>query len=785
MTPDDSKSPLRNKLQDLSDRRASFFAAIEVIKAKKIFIIITCSLAMIGTFLGHFAQVPEYSTSSTLFVQALEDPTAAEYLLNQRVGRSTKTDRIDTYMRYLTSDTFFLNVAQKIKFHPDFPTLHFAPAQTQSLMSLSFWKSFLFSQKNNLISSEKLSIEDLEGLIKQITSYDSDYSHFIHIRTKSLDARTSQVVANVIAEEFVSMTNERGLQEIEQVQTFIKEKLVETESRLKTTEIEFIDFKKKNSIISTDTSSSHLADRYTKIASDLESARLQLEENQKLIDYFEKGQKTNIESISQTQGAGGLKETALVLQRKLEQLKKQKSFLLAQEDKSQNWRLQEIEDEIKKTAQAYRYYASKLGSDDIFAYMNPQKIQQKINELKEENEILKNKISTHNKAMSEVKIQVENIPSLAQKQFVFENNLKLENENYTNLKNKLMELEIQRLSHKKEIRIDQMAALPGASAKGSLSLKLLFSFLASVLFGIAIIIGIEAIDPTVKHRSDLNDCGLDFIGDIPLIQDETPEKKSITSSQKLVCLKDPESLESMAFKYVRARIESMRYKFKKEHQVISITSSGVHEGKSLIAANLAVSLSQLKRKTLIIDCDLRRPSQNAYFETSPQYGLVDLLDMKKTLTDVTVKNLHPYLDYMPAGFCTQNSTEYIASERFRALIAFIRDQYDYIVIDTPPAFAAVDAAVIASFSDIPILIANFRDTKKHELHEAYNQLLQVSFKRVFGLINKAIISTTRFHYYGYHGYSQTEKANIGSLSSSNENSSDIQKFIDNLKTKSS
>jgi uncharacterized protein involved in exopolysaccharide biosynthesis len=63
-----------------------------------------------------------------------------------------------------------------------------------------------------------------------------------------------------------------------------------------------------------------------------------------------------------------------------------------------------------------------------------------------------------------------------------------------------MELEIQRLSHKKEIRIDQMAALPGASAKGSLSLKLLFSFLASVLFGVAIIIGIEAIERYISHQ---------------------------------------------------------------------------------------------------------------------------------------------------------------------------------------------------------------------------------------------------------------------------------------------
>lgn len=781
-----AESPNKSKVQDLSDRRASLFAALEVLKAKKVFIILTCSLALIGTFLGHYAQEPDYSTSATLFVQNLEDPTAAEYLLNQRVGHLTKTDRIDTYMRYLSSDTFFLNVAQKLKFHPDFATLHFEAPQNQSLLNFSFWKNFLLGTTRVLENTEKLSADEVEARIKQITSYNTDYSHFIHIKTKASDPRTAQIVANIIAEEFVNMTNERGIQEIEQVQTFIKEKLEETQSRLKTTEVDLIEFKKKNSIISTDTSSSLLAERYTKIASELETARLQYEENQKLIDYFQKGQKSNIDSLSETQGPAGVKETAIVLQRKLEQLKKQKSILVAQEDKTQNWRLQELETEINKTAQAYRHYASKLGADNIFSYMNPQKIQQKINELKEENEILKSKISTHNKAMSEVKIQVENIPSLAQKQFVYENNLKLENENHTNLKNKLMELEIQRLSHKKEIRIDQTAGFPGPSAKGSLSLKLVFSFLSSILFGIAIIIGIEAIDPTVKHRSDLNDCGLEFIGDVPLIfADLEKQKRIVASSQKLVCLKAPESIEAMAFKYIRARIESMRYKFKKDHQVISITSSAVHEGKSLVAANLAVSLSQLKRRTIIIDCDLRRPSQNAYFDTAPQYGLVDLLDMKKIMEEVVIKNIVPHLDYLPAGFCSQNSSEYISSEKFRAFIGFIRTQYDYVVIDTPPAFAAVDAAVIASLSDIPILIANFRETKKHSLHEAYSQLLQVSYKRVFGLINKAVISTTKFHYYGYHSPSSEERANHSPSSSYTENSSDIQKFLDSLNKKSS
>jgi capsular exopolysaccharide synthesis family protein len=240
----------------------------------------------------------------------------------------------------------------------------------------------------------------------------------------------------------------------------------------------------------------------------------------------------------------------------------------------------------------------------------------------------------------------------------------------------------------------------------------------------------------------------------------------------------------MAFKYIRARLESYRYKYKKSHMIISVTSSGVGEGKSLISANTAVCLSQLNRRVLLIDADLRRPSQNGYFDVNPPYGLVDLLGMTKTLDEVLTRDLYPNLDYLAAGYCTANSTEIISSETFKALLNYLKNQYDYIIVDCPPVFAAVDASIIGSYSDIPVLLANFRETKKVHLNEAYNQLLQVSYKRVFGIINKAVVSTARFHYYGYHNNAKTDDS-LAPISSTPVEAKDIEKFLENIKRKTS
>lgn len=786
------------KIQEFSERRAMVLATVEVLKAKRHFLMLTLFLALSGTLLGHYFQETTYTASATMFVQTLEDPTAAEYLLNQQYGRADKSERVDTYIRFLGSDAFFLTIAQKVKYHKSFEALDFSTPHSQSPFSFATWsqriKSFTTGAPYQQEAPKLETTADLAAVLKQLTAYETDYSHYIHIKTTSHDPTTSKVIANIIAEEFISITNNRGIQEIEQIKDFVRSKIQETEERLKVNEHSLVEFKKKNNVISTDGTSALLAKRYTDITTNLESLRMQLEENQKLIGFFENGQQTaGTESSSVTTAADGTrsygaKETAMILYRKVEQLKRQKAVVLAQDDKSQDWRVRELDQEIDKTSQAFQAYVKKAGDKNIFLFMSPQKITQRINELKEESEVIRTKITTHQKLQDQMQAQIQTIPSLAQKQLVLENTLRVDTDNYTNLKNKLTELEIQKISQKKEIRIDQMAQAPGPSAKGNILLKLLFSTLVAVLLGVSIIVGIESIDPSIKHRSDLSDCGIEFIGEVPLLNFYQPKnaQKSFGTSSQLVAYDHPESLEAMSFKYIRARLESYRYKFKKDHLVISISSGAVDDGKSLIAANLSATLSQLQRSVLLIDCDLRRPSQNAYFDTNPAYGLVDLLSMTQTIENVLVKDLRPGLDYIPAGFCHKNSTEFISSEKFRILINYFKEQYDYVVIDTPPVFAAVDSSIIANYSDIPILIANFRETKKYNLSEAYNQILQISYKRVYGVINKAILSSARFHYYGYHSTPAVNERDFPQhVPTQKETASDIDQFLKNIKKKTS
>jgi capsular exopolysaccharide synthesis family protein len=782
-----------DKKQMLEDRKIAFLTTLEVVKTKKHFFVLTVILTLFGTFLGHYLKVSTYQTSSSLFVQNIDQPSAAEYLLNQHVYKLSRVDRIDSYVNHLKSDSFYLKIAESIKFGKDFDRLNLTAPSKKSKLGMQYWKSRLFKKEAETTSKfrEKkllIPIENVANFLKKTVQYKTDYnSQFIQVIVTTLDPLTSQTIANLIVKEFVVITNQLSINEIVDIEKFVQKKKALTEADVKKFDQELIRFKQKNNIISADATTKSYAERLSSLESQIAAAKLQLDENNKLLKFFSRDRSRALKNIfkegSKTEGFGQL-ETSVLLQNKIDQLKRQKSAFIAQGYQEQDWQIQKVNQEIDSNVSRLRKIVN--NPSKAIENIDPGKAQEKMQELSAQKRIIKTRIATLEAARKDLQTQVNLMPGLQQQYIKLENQFNLAVENLAGLERKEKELEIQRISHKKEVRVDQLAQLPGPTPKGSLPLKLLFSSLAALFLGIVIVMGLESLDPSVKRRQDLYDCGLDFFGEVPYVENKKIPKKrkgrfEFGSPDDLVCKNNPESIESMSFKYMRARIESMKYKDKRSSQVITISSALHNEGKSFVTSNLAISLSQLKRKVILIDADLRRPSISTYFGLSSRSGLVDLLSMKKDLSEVLETEAYPNLHILPAGFSGNDSTELISSQKFRLLLEYLRNEYEYIVIDTPPTFAVVDAAIISSFSDIPILVSSFRSTRKADLYEAYNDLLQVSYKKVFGIINKAIVSNSRIHYYGYPMY--TNRTDIASFS--NEADKETQEFLEKLGKKTS
>jgi len=183
-------------------------------------------------------------------------------------------------------------------------------------------------------------------------------------------------------------------------------------------------------------------------------------------------------------------------------------------------------------------------------------------------------------------------------------------------------------------------------------------------------------------------------------------------------------------------------------KVIQVTSTSPGEGKSTIAVSLAISAASAGRKVALVDADLRHPSTSRFFKTEQKKGLVDLLTGAAAMDDViTFKSEH--LGIIPAGAKSLNPPDILASERMKALVADLKKNFDYVVIDTPPVGPVVDSVIVAGLADKTIFVVRWASTSRDLIQTAI-QKLSVQ-KRVGGIVLNFVVPD-RAKKYGSDAY---------------------------------
>lgn len=156
-------------------------------------------------------------------------------------------------------------------------------------------------------------------------------------------------------------------------------------------------------------------------------------------------------------------------------------------------------------------------------------------------------------------------------------------------------------------------------------------------------------------------------------------------------------------------------------KVIMVTSVSEHEGKSNVAANIAFSLVKQNYKTILIDCDLRRPTQASQLEIENiQTDVVDLISGKAAFKDVVVQQDGLYI--LPAKKNYSHSTEIVTANNMGVLLKKLRGIVDYIIIDTPPMGVLGDAEAIADIADLSVLVVQYNRVLAEDLNDAIDVL---------------------------------------------------------------
>jgi len=220
----------------------------------------------------------------------------------------------------------------------------------------------------------------------------------------------------------------------------------------------------------------------------------------------------------------------------------------------------------------------------------------------------------------------------------------------------------------------------------------------------------------------------------------------------LVTYFKPQSLASEMFKILRGNILFPANKTKPPKSIL-ITSALPGEGKSFVAANLAVSIAQnINEHVLLMDCDVRRPTIHNIFGLGDTIGLTEYLNQKVSLTDVLIKTEINKLTVLPGGSIPQNPAELLSSKEMRVLLEQVTHRYEdrYVIIDSPPPQLTAETSAIARQVDGVVVVVKTGWTPRDLVSELIEN---IGKEKIIGVVmNWFDLSSS--NYYGYGKYSK-------------------------------
>lgn len=223
----------------------------------------------------------------------------------------------------------------------------------------------------------------------------------------------------------------------------------------------------------------------------------------------------------------------------------------------------------------------------------------------------------------------------------------------------------------------------------------------------------------------------------------------------LIAYNDLKNPATEAYRVIRTSIQFAQAG--KELQTIALTSCTPNEGKSTTIANLAVVLTQAGKSVLLIDCDMRNPTVHKNFNLSNKVGLSSCISMGTALSDAVQKTSIEGLYALTGGVIPPNPSELLGSEQMKNVLQRAKEQYDYVLIDTPPVMPVTDALIVGRFVDGMILVIASAEVKVEMARDVKNQLVNAG-ANILGVVLNKVRSEHHGYGYGYYYYYGSKEA---------------------------
>ncbi|MDZ7724662.1 MAG: GNVR domain-containing protein [candidate division KSB1 bacterium] len=612
-----------------------------------------------------------------------------------------------------------------------------------------------------------------------------------------LTANHDPQLALALANTLCDVLKERNLrlrrQEVSSVRSFIEEQQLNYKQRLEDAEEALRRFKTNNQVTSLDREieeqlklSSNIELRYQEARSERERAEQHLKTINSKIQEQKSQLAPSIADMS-TQQVQQLKQQLSVLKGKYINLQLQG----VSETNSKMIELQNSINTVQKelAEEARRVAESEFGFDPV---SNMSSLYEQKVKLELELDMYRTQERSLQQALERYETGLQKLPQKEYQLARLQRERDLAESIYMMLSERREEARINEAEKIGSLRIIDRPHLPGSPIKPRSALNLAIAVMLGLTVGVGLAFFMEAMDTGLKTVEELeNKLGLPVLGAIPLSREgryATSPETQPGEPGDLVTFLLPSSPVAESYRTLRTNLNFSNAS--NPLRSLMLTSAGPQEGKSTTSANLAVATAQMGLKTLLIDADLRRPTQHRIFNVNRDPGLADVLlhhgghdkirqvhpheessydhasgstsvhaqvavekmvDLELALYGVIHRTKVDNLSLLTSGTIPPNPSEALGMELMKDILSLAAQQFDSIIVDAPPIIAVTDAAVLAPLMDATVIVVESGRNDKLILTKAKNTLKRVKGNLLGSILNRVQIR----HLYGNYDYYYT------------------------------
>jgi tyrosine-protein kinase Etk/Wzc len=612
--------------------------------------------------------------------------------------------------------------------------------------------SLIFKQQFSGSTNELLTVPKIASSLKNTVSIEQKRGlDIVDISVESPSPTEAALIANIYAKQYRYFNLEINRNQLTFVKNFLDKQRKEKRQELNDAEEILRSYQERGGIIALDQQAQTLIQQLSQFEAQKSAAKIELMASDEVLRQYKEELKRQDPKLAEYLESLTSETYITALQNEISQLQINKDLALAKVEpgiditakiKEYDKRIKDLKVKLDEKVKVLKAGILASSPEEVKA------LSQKIIE----EEIKNGSLRTSQTGLADVVKKYEEkfnkLPKTSLDLARFQRNRESLEKLYTLVEERFQEAVINEQSQPGNVLIIDDARVPDAPAKPNRVLIVIVGFILGTGLAFGYVFIKNYFDNTIKTPEDIEKKNVNVLAWIPRIDNlETND----TGKFDFIVATKPDSVPAEAFRSLRTRVQFSRPD-KESLKTILVTSSTPQEGKTTVAINLAGSFALSNKKTLIVDCDLRRPRLHQILERNKQPGLIDHLVGEFELDQIIYPAKIKGLSIITSGTIPPNPAEMLDSKQMEKFLAEVRNRFDYIILDAPPIVAVTDAEILAKKVDGSILVVS-ADTTENDVFERAIQLIKHDYSVLIGsVLNNFNDKPGYGSYYKYHYY---------------------------------